>query len=150
MIVVETLVGLSAHAGKVLPPSDWVVISQELIRDFAAVTGDDNWYHLDEARAALELPGGRTIAHGLLTLSLVPGLSRQIFQVTNHGRALNYGYDRLRFPAVVTRDSRVRLHMRVISAKPERGGVLIRRTFTMELEDSDRPALVADALTLAY
>lgn len=70
---------------------------------FAAATGDRNWYHVDVERAARELPGGWTIAHGLLTLSLVPDMAAQIVSVRRHGRALNYGFDRVRFPVPVPR-----------------------------------------------
>ena len=150
MIEVNSFVDLKDHVGRDFAPSGWQSITQELIGQFAEVTGDDNWYHLDEARAARELPQGRTIAHGLLTLSLVPGLSKQIFRVLNHGRALNYGYDKVRFPAAVQSGARLRLHMRVISALPDRGGLMIRRSFRMECDGSDTPALVAEALTLAY
>ena len=150
MIEVATFQGLADHVGRTLDPSDWLVVTQDMIQRFADLTGDDNWYHVDAARAAKELPGGRTIAHGLLTLSLVPGLSKSIFRVSNHGRALNYGYDKLRFPAPVPSGSRLRLHMKVIGAEPDRGGLMVRRLFTMELEGSEAPALVAQARTLAF
>ena len=150
MITVSNFRELAGYIGHDFTPSDWVGITQERIDRFAEVTGDDNWYHVDVARAARELPGGRTLAHGLLTLALVPGLSKQIFRVTAHGRALNYGYDKLRFPAPVECGERVRLHMEVLDAREEKGGMMIRRSFTMEVQGKDRPALVAEALTLAY
>lgn len=150
MFEIANFTELANHVGHEFQPSGWARITQEMIDGFAKLTGDTNWYHLDADRAAQELPGGRTLAHGLLTLSLVPGLSQQIFRVTAHGRALNYGYDKLRFPAPVESGARLRLHMRVTSSKPAKGGLMIRRGFTMELEGSERPALVAEALTLAY
>ena len=124
-------------------------VTQETIDRFAELTLDDNWYHVDIERAARELPGGKTIAHGLYTLSLVPGLSKQIFRMSAHGRAFNYGYDKVRYPAPVPVGSRLRLHMSVDEAHEERGGLMICRTFLMELEGAEAPALVAVARTLA-
>nr|WP_323782821.1 MaoC family dehydratase [Amylibacter sp.] len=150
MFEIANFTELSHHVGHEFAPSGWVCITQDMIDGFAKLTGDTNWYHLDVDRAARELPRGRTLAHGLLALSLVPGLSQQIFRVTAHGRALNYGYDKLRFPAPVENGARLRLHMRVMSSEPAKSGLMIRRSFTMEREGSDRPALVTEALTLAY
>src|SRR3546814_3243698 len=79
-----------------------------MINRFAAATLDHNWYHVDEQRARTDMPGGKTIAHGLLSLSLVPGMAAQIARVRRHGRALNYGCDRVRYPAPVPVDSRIR------------------------------------------
>jgi len=149
MLEITTLHDLRDHIGAPLPPSDWIEVTQDQIARFADLTLDDNWYHLDIERAARELPGGKTIAHGLFTLSLVPGLSKQIFRMTDHGRALNYGYDKVRYPAPVPVGSRLRLHMTVDDAQDERGGLMIYRTFLMELEGSEAPALVAVARTLA-
>lgn len=149
MLEIKTLHDLRDHVGATLSPSDWVEVTQETIDRFAELTLDDNWYHVDIERAARELPGGKTIAHGLYTLSLVPGLSKQIFRMSAHGRAFNYGYDKVRYPAPVPVGSRLRLHMSVDEAHEERGGLMICRTFLMELEGSEAPALVAVARTLA-
>lgn len=150
MITVETLHELTAHIGRDLGASDWVTIDQKMIDGFAEITGDRNWYHVDIERARRELPEGKTIAHGLLTLSLIPGLAPQIVRVRNHGRALNYGLNKVRFPAPVPVDSRLRLHMAVRSAEPADGGTMIMRGYTMELEGSAKPALVAEMLTFIY
>ena len=150
MLEISNFKELAGHVGHAFSPSGWEQITQERIDRFAAVTGDNNWYHLDVERAARELPGGRTLAHGLLTLALVPGLSGQIFRVTAHGRALNYGYEILRFPEPVESGDQVRLHMEVTDAEPDRGGLMIRRNFKMEIAGKTRPGLVAVALTLAY
>ena len=127
MISVDTLAELSLHVGQDLGPSDWLTIDQKMIDAFAEITGDRNWYHCDIERAARELPGGRTIAHGLLTLALVPGMAGQIVEVRRHGRAYNYGFDKVRYPAPVPAGSRVRLHMNVLSAEPQATGTLLRR-----------------------
>src|SRR3546814_18584372 len=89
------------------------------------------------------MPGGKTIAHGLLTLSLVPGMAAQIARVRRHGRALNYGCDRVRYPAPIPVDSRIRLHMQVVNAEARKEGVMITRQFTMMIDGADKPALVA-------
>jgi len=150
MITVDTLAELAALVGRDLGASDWITIDQDMIHAFAEITGDRNWYHLDIERARRELPGGRTIAHGLLTLSLVPGLAPQIVQVRRHGRALNYGLNEVRYPVPVPADSRLRLHMRVDRAEPAHGGTMIVRNYRMELEGSSKPAMVAEMLTLVY
>lgn len=123
----ETIADYANYVGHRFDPSPWVTIDQKMIDDFGAVTGDLNWYHVDVERARRELPGGKTIAHGLLTLSLVPGLAAQVVSVRHHGRAFNYGFDRVRYPAPVPVDSRIRLHMQVISAERKKGGMFIAK-----------------------
>jgi acyl dehydratase len=150
MITVETLSDLKGHVGEDLGTSDWILIDQESIDRFSEITGDRNWYHIDTDRARRELPGGRTIAHGLLTLSLIPGLSSQIVRVLSHGRALNYGLNKVRFPTTVPVDSRLRLQMTVVGARPVTNGLMLTRLYTMELEGSQKPALIAEMLTLIF
>lgn len=150
MIVVETLNELIGYVGRDLGTSDWLSVDQKRIDDFAEITGDRNWYHVDVERARRELPGGKTIAHGLLTLSLVPGLAPQIVQVRHHGRALNYGLNKVRYPVPVPVDSRLRLRMLVRSAEATDVGTMIVRGCTMELEGATKPAMVAEMLTLVY
>lgn len=134
--------------GQALAPSPWLLISQATIDAFAEATGDRGWYHVDVERARNELPGGRTIAHGLLTLSLIPQMSQQVIALSGSGRALNYGYDRLRFPAQVPAGSRIRLHVRVVGLEPAGDNRLLRRAFTVEVEGNPKPALVTEALSL--
>lgn len=148
MLSVATLAELGEHVGEDLGCSDWVTVDQDMIDRFAEVTGDRNWYHVDLERAALELPGGKTIAHGLLTLSLVPGLAGHIVQVRHHGRAFNYGLNKVRYPEPVPAGSRLRLHMKVISAERVEGGTMLLRRYTMELEGAAKPAMVAEMLSL--
>lgn len=145
---VDTMAELVDHVGVELGPGRWVELDQDLVDDFGRVTGDQNWYHHDVERAERELPSGTTIAHGLFTLALVPGLRQELLEVRNHGRALNYGQDRVRFPAPVPVGSRVRLRVRIGETTPHRDGVLVRIANTVELEGSDKPAMVADSLTL--
>lgn len=148
MISVDTLAELADHIGEDLGTSEWMMIDQKMIDAFAELTGDRNWYHCDIERAARELPGGRTIAHGLLTLALVPGMAGQIVEVRRHGRAFNYGLNKVRYPAPVPAGSRVRLRMTVLSAEAQAIGTMLCRGYTMELEGSAKPAMIAEMLTL--
>ena len=148
MISVDTLSELSSYVGQEVGWTDWVTVDQDLIDRFADVTGDRNWYHVDTARAARELPGGQTIAHGLLTLALVPGLVGQILEVRRHGRAFNYGLDKVRFPSPVPVGGRLRMRMTVLSAERTGEGTMLKRRYTIELEGAKKPAMVADMLTL--
>lgn len=145
---VETMAHLTGHVGCTIGPTGWIAVDQEMVDAFGTLTRDRNWYHHDVERAARELPGGTTIVHGLLTLALVPGLRQQVLHVRRHGRALNYGSDRVRFPAPVPVGSRLRLRSRVDRAEDHRDGVLLRLVDTVELAGSAKPALVTHSLTL--
>ena len=148
MLTVERTIELKAHAGEVLGSSDWITIGQEAIDTFARVTGDDHWIHVDRERASREMPGGRTIAHGLYLLSLIPFLQRSIYAVRRRGRGLNYGYDRIRFLSPVPEGSRVRLTLKLVDASPHPRGTRLETEATIELEGSDKPALVASNILL--
>ena len=105
------------HVGEEIGVSDWVEIDQAKIDGFADATGDHQWIHVDPERAAREVPGGKTIAHGFLLLSMFPGLSDEFFSVEHNSYSLNYGLDRLRFTAMVPVGSRVRLRQSIASAE---------------------------------
>lgn len=130
--------------GEKLGTSGWFTITQEHISDFARVTGDDFWIHVDTERAAREMPGGKTIAHGIYTLSLVPLLQRDIFRIEQRGRGLNYGSNKVRYTAPVPVGSRVRLHQTLISAERAGQATRIVTRCEFEIEGSERPALVAE------
>ena len=149
-VEMDSLADYETYVGKALAPSAWTTIDQKMIDAFGEATGDRNWYHMDIERGARELPGGRTIAHGLLTLSLVPHIASQIVSVRRRGRAFNYGFDRVRFPAPVPADSRLRLHLKIMSVDRRKGGLLIRNGYSMELEGETKPALSAEMMVLAY
>lgn len=136
-------------AGRELGPSAWFVIDQERIDRFAEVTLDDQFIHSDPERAA-RTPLGSTIAHGFLTLSLVPHLSREIAVVPEDVEmAFNYGLDRLRFLQPVKSGSRVRLRTKILDVKEKTPGRLLARSeATVEIEGEDRPALVARTLVM--
>ncbi len=148
MIEVDTLRDLRDHVGQSAGPTDWINVDRELIEGFGLATRDLNWYHFDHERASRELPGGKVIAHGLLLLALIPGLTPQLMRVRNHHSVLNYGFDRVRFTSVVPIDSRVRLGMKVKAARETAKGTLIERECVFELEGSERPALVCDWLAV--
>ena len=99
MLTVETAADLAAHAGQVTGHSGWRGIIQDMIRDFAELTGDDHWIHVDVERAARDMPDGKTIAHALMMGALIPRLQREIYTIRRRGRGRNHGYDRIRFAA---------------------------------------------------
>jgi len=141
---------LDAHVGETLGPGEWVAVTQAMIDSFAEATGDHQWIHVDAARAAREMPGGRTIAHGYLTLSLLPRLAQGILRVRNRSRALNYGANRVRFTAPVPSGSRVRLRQVLKESAPVEGGRRLVFEAVVEVEGADRPALVAETIMLVF
>jgi len=148
MLTVDRAVDLQLHAGRPMGSSDWFTIEQRHIDDFARLSGDDNWIHVDTARAARDMPGGKTIAHGLYVLSLIPWLQRGIFAIRKRGRGLNYGYDRVRFLTPVQVGSSIRLSMSLVQVSRQASGARIELDATMEIEGSDKPALVARSIIL--
>ncbi len=150
MIEIENPAAMLAWVGKRLGTSDWITVDQRTIDLFAEATGDHQWIHVDEARAAREMPGGKTIAHGFLTLSLLPRMTPTIYRVTNRSRSINYGSNKVRFTAPVPAGSRVRLHLTLKAVDPIPGGVRCTFENEMEIEGSDRPCLVAETMSLTY
>ncbi|MCA0964617.1 MaoC family dehydratase [Salipiger bermudensis] len=148
MITVEQPADMAAHAGQRIGHSDWMRIDQEAISAFARLTGDDHWIHVDPERASRDMPGGRTIAHGLHMVSLMPRLQREIYAIRKRGRGLNYGYDKIRFVAPVQVDSRIRLALTVVEAAPHARGTRLVCDATIEVEGMDRPAVVARHILL--
>lgn len=137
--------------GQELQPSSWVTVDQEMIDKFADATGDHQWIHVDTARAKKEMPGGKTIAHGFLVLSLFPRLSAEISTFENLSKALNYGSDRVRFTSMVPVGSKVRLRKTFKSVeKLDNGGYKIVTDCAMEIDGQDRPALMAEIISLAF
>lgn len=138
---------VAAAIGATVGVSSWVVIDQSTIDSFAEVTGDPQWIHIDPERAR-EGPYGTTIAHGYLTLSLISRVLAEVLQVEGVGALVNYGTDRVRFPAPVLAGSRVRGHVVFAELRDNPRGALLRSTVTVEIDGSDKPACVADILTL--
>ena len=150
--VFTTLEQLSAAVGEHLGTSDWVLIDQSRIDTFAAATGDHQWIHVDAERAASG-PYGRTIAHGYLTLSLLPVMVSSVVAYDGWGAKLNYGSDKVRFPQPVPVGSRVRASVELASVREVAAGVQVGLRSTVEVEGPDgvmlpKPALVAQTLTL--
>ena len=132
--------------GQQLGHSDWLEIDQQRIDLFADATGDHQWIHVDPERAA-QGPFGATIAHGYLTLSLANLFLPQIMQVNNISMGVNYGCEKVRFPAAVPVGSRVRGSGEIISAEEVKGGVQVVVRMTIEIQGSERPACVIDTIS---
>ena len=143
-----TISQLGERIGQELGVSDWVTIDQSRIDDFAACTGDHQWIHVDVERAKRESPYGGAVAHGYLTLAMVAPLAMQVGLLPKDAAAgLNYGLDKARFLAPVPAGARVRLRVVLTGVEPKDGGQAIMKTRnTLEVEGSDKPALVAESL----
>lgn len=143
--VYDGIADFEAHVGEHLGFGDWRQVTQKEIDLFAEATGDHQWIHVDPEKAAAG-PYGKTIAHGYLTLSLVPILVQQIYRVTGLAMQVNYGSDKLRFPAPVPVDSRIRAGAELLKVeRNDKGGRATVRV-TVEVEGSDRPACVVDTI----
>ncbi|MGE0829581.1 MAG: MaoC family dehydratase [Hyphomonadaceae bacterium] len=128
--------------------SDWVLVDQKRINEFADVTDDHNFVHVDLERArALR---GHTIAHGLLTMTLLPGLSYKLLEVTGCDHALNYGLEKVRFTGIVPVDTRVRLRLKIKSVEKKGAGIVLTNQFTFEREGEEKPAVVGESLGMFF
>jgi acyl dehydratase len=150
MLEVERPADMAAFAGKNLGTSDWLTVDQAMIDRFAEATGDHQWIHVDVERAKREMPGGKTIAHGYLTLSLIPRLSQSIVRINRRSRGINYGSNKVRYLSPVKAGSRVRLVQGLKAAEPIEGGQRLIYDMTIEIEGEERPALIAETIALAY
>lgn len=147
--VFQSVDDLKQCIGHEVGRSPWIPIDQERIDQFAEATGDHNWIHVDPERAAAETPYGATIAHGFLTLSLLPMLLYQIYDLKPRKMSLNYGVDKVRFITPVPVNSRVRGVLMFNSVEDETAGRLkLRGTMTIELEGAEKPACVANFVTM--
>ena len=143
-----SLAALKSAVGESLGTSDWVEVSQERIDRFAEVTGDHQWIHVDPVRAR-QTPLGGTIAHGYLTLSLIPAMVYSLYDVDGVGSKLNYGSNRIRFPAPVPSGSRVRTHLKLLATEDAEGGALrVISEAVVEREGAGKPVCVAELVTL--
>ena|SRR5215469_1497114 len=145
--IVESVDGIKSFVGKEIGVSDWLVISQDRINAFADATGDRQWIHLNAERAKRESPFGKTIAHGFLTLSLISHLMQQTVQIRTGSRlAVNYGLNRVRFPAPVREGSRIRGHFTLASFKDLSDSYEAIFNCSVECEGLEKPACVAEWL----
>jgi acyl dehydratase len=145
--VIQGLAEMEKLIGQEFGVSEWLQIDQERIQHFADATGDLQWIHVDPVRAA-QGPYGTTIAHGYLTLSLLPLLSSQVYQVEGLKMTMNYGLQKVRFPAVVPVGSRLRNRPVLVSMSDTKAGTQALVRHTLELEGSERPACVAEQIRL--
>ena len=150
MLIVERPADMKAHVGQEIGVSEWVLVDQARIDKFADATGDHQWIHVDVERAKREMPDGKTIAHGFLTLSLVAGLGDLTHAITKRSRGINYGSNKIRFTAPVPVGARVRLRQKLVKVEDIDGGVRLFYENQIEIEGSSRPALVAETIALAY
>jgi acyl dehydratase len=150
MLELETPHDMLKHVGRELGPSDWMTVDQAMIDKFAEATGDHQWIHVDVERARKEMPGGKTIAHGYLTLSLVPRLAATLSRVKKRSRGINYGSNKVRFITPVQAGARVRLRQRIANVEEVPGGVRVTSEMTMEIEGQAKPALIAETLGMSY
>ena len=150
MRIIENLDALPAWIGQEVACSDWLSVDQARIQRFADATGDQQWIHTDPERARLESPYKTTIAHGYLTLSLLPHLLDSCLRIDGVGMAVNYGLDRVRFPAPLPAGRRVRARLALDRLQSVAGGVQAHWAATVELEHSDKPACVAQMLVRYY
>src|SRR5579862_3336016 len=144
-LVIETPRSLSDFAGREIAVTDWLTVTQERIRDFAEVTEDRQWIHVDRERAKRESPFGTTIAHGFLTLSLVSHFMREAIEIRSGVRmGINYGLNRVRFPSPVHADSQIRARVSLLSMKELPSAVEATFAISVEGQNSDKPHCVAE------
>ena len=130
---------------------DWVLIDQKLINDFAEVSGDNQWIHVDVKRASTDMPEGQTIAHGLLTLCLSTKMGQEQLKIENTKLIINYGIDNLRFTSPVKVNSRIRMHsfIKDVTLRKDES-ILLRIKRVIEIEKQEKPAMVTETLSLIY
>jgi acyl dehydratase len=151
MRMVETPEALRALIGQELGVSDWLEVTQDLIDRFAEVTGDQQWIHVDVERAKREMPGGKTIAHGYLLLSLLPKLGAGIYKLSWPTRSINYGSDKVRIVNPVKAGARIRLRQSLVAVEDGAPGahrITVRQT--LEIENEAKPAMVADTIRMSF
>jgi acyl dehydratase len=147
---IVTFEELPALAGQEIGVSDWVEIDQDRIDKFADATGDHQWIHLDVERAKKEMPGGKTIAHGYLTLSLIPWLAGNLMRIEGVTRGINYGSNKVRFTNMVPVGSRVRARSKLLSVEARGGGMQLTSEVTIEIEGAARPACIAETIGIVF
>jgi acyl dehydratase len=150
MTTTTTIAELPALTGQELGTSDWYEVTQEAVNLFADATGDHQWIHVDVDRAKAESPFGGPIAHGFLTLSLLVPLASATYQLTDAKMGVNYGLNKVRFPAPVPVGSKVRARVVLQDCQEIAGGVQNTLAVTMEREGGDKPVCIAEWVTRAY
>jgi acyl dehydratase len=150
-VVFDTAESLKQYVGKEIGVSDWLSVTQERIAQFAEATDDRQWIHIDRERAEKESPYGATIAHGFLTLSLISQFMKDVIQVRSGiGMAVNYGLNRVRFPAPVRSGSKIRARIVLLSVKEVSEAYENVFSVTIEAEGSEKPCCVAESIVRYY
>jgi acyl dehydratase len=146
----NSLAELKSLVGQEVAVSDWIDITQERVNTFADATGDHQWIHLDVERSRRESPFGGTVAHGFLTLSLLPLLMQSAIRMNDVKMGVNYGLNKVRFPAPVPVGCRIRGRMTLLTIEDIPGGAQMTWQVTMEREGSDKPVCVAESISRRY
>jgi acyl dehydratase len=147
LVTVDGIEELRGLVGETIGPSDWREVTQEMIDSFAELSGDDQWIHVDVERAKKESPFGGTVAHGNLTLSLIDGLRRDLLQSSGFKLGVNYGWNKVRFPAPVPTGSKVRATVDVLTVDDVGGGWWqVTQRWNVEVEGNEKPACVAESV----
>jgi acyl dehydratase len=149
MLTLTGLEEIKAYEGKELGVSDWQAVTQDKIDQFAKLTGDDQWIHIDVERAK-QTPFGGTIAHGYYTLSLAPRFTYDMFELEGFAFAINYGLNRVRFPAPMPVGGKVRMRAKLAAVEEIAGGAQLVTELTFEREGGEKPVCVAESLTRVY
>jgi acyl dehydratase len=147
MRIFDDVDALAGAKGEHLGYGDWHIVTQEQVNMFADATGDHQWIHVDREKASAG-PFGTTIAHGYLTLSLIPVLAKDIYRVEGLAMGINYGTNKVRFPSVVPVGSRIRAGVEVIDVQEHKQGKQLVNRITIEIDGNDKPACVAEAVVL--
>lgn len=150
MRIIKSIDDAKALIGEEVGLSDWIVIDQHRIDQFAEATADHQWIHVDTERAATEMPDGKTIAHGYLTLALIPALTGKLVEFENLARAINFGLNKARFYAPVPVGSRLRGRATVLQARQRAGALLLTSEIRIEIEGQRKPACVAETLGMFF
>jgi len=148
--VVRTIAEAQALVGQEIGVSDWLLLDQQRIDQFAAATDDHQWIHTDVERARREMPLGQTIAHGYLLVSVMPALMEQIVTMPTLERAINYGLNKVRFKNPVPAGRRVRLRSVLVEARKRAGALQVVMQNTLEIEGQEKPACVAEIIALYF
>ena len=150
MYTISSIDDAKALEGVEVGVSDWIVVDQHRIDQFAEATADYQWIHVDTERAAREMPGGKTIAHGYLTLSLIPALTNNFVEVKNLERAINFGLNKVRFLTPVQVGAKLRGSATVLQARQRAGALLLTSEVRIEIEGERKPACLAELLGMYF
>jgi len=148
--LIRSVADAKALEGEEIGLSDWAVIDQHRIDQFAEATADHQWIHVDTERAARELPNGKTIAHGYLTLALIPALTADFIEVENLARVFNFGANKVRFYTPVPAGAMVRARAKLLQARFRGGALLLSSEVRIEVQGERKPACVAEILGMYY